>query len=244
MYFTPSDTLLSLFYASVWYHVPTGLSSHVYTDRLGLLNKTNAYMTIKHMDPGFVLDDRRIHYRERRTNAYGVFAYWVSVWLPRVPLEILNSILFTLFMYPMTNLRVGMAHYMAYLFMNGATNACSFLMFSTVAAISPTIQVAVSLVGLTQMLTMSLNGFGIYIPQMQDWVAWATTLDFARFAMQGLVVNEFEDNSELPKGQKYIHMMGFQHLSVGACAGVLVLFIAGYLTALFLALKYLDFDRR
>lgn len=239
-----SDLLVSFFYASVWYQIPTGQASHVYTDRLGLLNKSNAYMTIKNMDPGFIMDDRRLHYRERRTNAYSVFAYWVSIWLPRMPLEILNSVLFTVFMYPMTNLRVGFVHYLAYLFMNGATNACSFLMFSTVAAISPTLAVAVSLTGLTQMLTMSLNGFGIYLPQMQSWMAWTTSLDFARFAMQGLVVNEFEDNSELPKGQKYIHMLGFEHLSTGDCAGVLFLFIGGYMAALYLALRYCDFDRR
>ena len=39
--------MLSLFYASIWYQIGTGSAAHLYTDRLGLLNKTNAYMVIK-----------------------------------------------------------------------------------------------------------------------------------------------------------------------------------------------------
>lgn len=235
---------MSLFYGSVWFQLGSGTDSYAYTDRLSLVNRTNVYMVIKHMDPGYIMNDRRMHYRERSTGAYGHFAYWVAVWLPRLPLEILNSLLFTMFMYPMSDMRVGFSHYLAYAYFTVTTNLCAFCMLSTVSALSPSAAVANSVIGLFQMMTMSLNGFGIYLPDMQDWVRWATYLDFARYCMQGMVVNEFEDNSELPEGQKYIHMMGFQHISVGGCAGAMLLFIIAGGFALFLALKYVNFEVR
>lgn len=235
---------MSIFYGSVWYQLSTGADSYAYTDRLGVLNRTNVYMVIKHMDPGYIMNDRRMHYRERSTGAYGHFAYWVATWLPRLPLELLSSILFTMFMYPMSGLRVGFARYLAYAFFNVATNLCAFCLLSTVVALSPSTPVAVSVIGLFQMITMSLNGFGIYLPEMQDWVRWAAYLDFARYGMQGMVVNEFEDNSELPEGQKYIHMLGYEHISVGGCAAAMLLYVAIGGWGLFLALKYVDFEAR
>ena len=79
-----------------------------------------------------------------KIGAYGSFAYWVSIWLPRLPHEVLNSILFTLFIYPMSGLRVGFSHYLAYLFFNIATNICAFCLLNTVTALSPSTSVAVS----------------------------------------------------------------------------------------------------
>ena len=62
--------------------------------------------------------------------------------------------------------------------------------------------------------------------------------------MQGMVLNEFHDNFALPSGQYYIHMLGFQHISMGGCAGVMLLYIAFGGFALFAALKYVNFESR
>lgn len=95
----------------MWYQLGTGTDAYSYTDRLGVLNRTNVFMVIKHMDPVYVQSDRRMHYRERSTGAYGHCAYWVALWLPRLPLELLSSVLFTMFIYPMSGLHVGFGHY-------------------------------------------------------------------------------------------------------------------------------------
>lgn len=102
-------------------------------------------------------------------------------------------------------------------------NLYSFCLLSTAAALSPT--PAIAMIGLFQMITLELNGFGVYLPQLQDWISWAAFLDFARYGLQGIIVNDFGNNSELPDGQEYIHMMGFQHIFVGGCAAIMLLYI-------------------
>ena len=216
----------------------------MYTDRLAVLDKINVYAIIRHMDPSMILNDRKIHYRERTTRAYGPFAYWVSIWLPRLPVEMLNSLTFSLILYTMVGLRSGVGDLVTFMFFSLCVSVCCFLAFSILAAVTPHMGVTLAYVTFLQISLFLLDGFEIYLPELPHFVSWLPNLIFTRYSYQGVVLNEFVNNRHLPDGQQYIHMLGFQHLYWSDCAMCLLVFIAVGLGGLYLALRYCDFEKR
>jgi hypothetical protein len=235
---------MALFVGTVWSAMGTGEEQHVYYDRLSLFCKSVVYMTSKNLDPSVVINDRKFHSRERKLRNYSDFAYWVSVWLPRIPVDIISCLLYAGIVYSCTQLRAGAAYFPTYLYFSLTANMSSFLLFSSVAAICPSLTSALHILPMLQMVFILLSGFPQYLPEMQDWVRWLTYGAVSRYVYQGIVMNEFQDNGNLPESHRYLVMLGFTGISVGGCAAMMLMFIGLGLGTLFLALKYVDYERR
>lgn len=74
--------------------------------------------------------------------------------------------------------------------------------------------------------------------------SWAPYLSFVRYGYQGLVLNEFKDNSELPLGQEEIDSLGFDEFNKNVCVRILLLFTCVLSAVLLAALKWMNFERR
>jgi hypothetical protein len=95
------------------------------------------------------------------------------------------------------------------------------------------------------LFNMMFAGYLVYIPDLPHWLrAWAPYLSFMRYAFQGMVLNEFQDNSDLPEGHDYIDQLGFDFISIGGCFALILLFVALTAWAHYLALVYIDFEDR
>ena len=64
----------------------------------------------------------------------------------------------------------------------------STMIMLTVLSTLPSLLPQVSVISLFQMITMCLNGFGVYLPQLQGWIAWAPYLDFARYGENKILI--------------------------------------------------------
>ena len=86
----------------------------------------------------------------------------------------------------------------------------------------------------------------MYLPNFPDWLGdWAPYITWMRYAFQGMVMNEFQHNDDLPLYQNYLDNLGFdENFSVKGCAAMLPLFLLFGAMCSLLALKFIDFEER
>jgi len=114
-----------------------------------------------------------------------------------------------------------------------------------IASVSPTSQSAISGFPVALFFTITFAGYIIFLPSFPAWLStWAPYISFMRFSFQALVNNEFSNNSNLPLGQEYINMLGFDDYTAEQCAPVPIIFALFFATALLIALKYINFEER
>jgi len=68
---------------------------------------------------------------------------------------------------------------------------------------------------------------------------------FYRYAFQGLVLNEFKDNDDLTRADRYLDELGFNdEFSMSNCVTVILVNLGLLAIVFYLALKFLDFEQR
>jgi len=240
--------MVGLFYGSVYYQLETGdgCDYSCYTDRESLLYFSIMLMLMGHLDSiSAILDDRLIFYRERGAKAYGAFAYYISVFALQIVILVFNVLVYGMGMYPLTGLRAGVSYFGYFFFFMLLSSYIGMFMAYTVASVAASTQVALSYFPAVLVFNMFYAGFLIYLPTFPDWQgAWLPYLCFFRFAFQGMVLNEFRNNDDLPDSHDYIDQLGFDFISVSGCCGILLIFLGVFATAFYLAIRYVDFEER
>lgn len=244
---TARHILVALFYGSIYYQLGGGHDPSNYTNRLGLFFFSLMFMTIGHQQQiPAQLDDRLIFYRERGAKAYGALSYWISCWAIPVPLIFGNVLLFSIILYNMSGLNSHSSdNFGYYYFIMLLSSISGNLIASFVASISPSTQAALSYYPIVLFFSVSFAGFLVYLPQFPEWIGdWAPYISFMRYAFQGLTLNEFHHNGDLPDSGSYISQLGFDTLSKTDCASILFFWMLFYGFIFLLALKYINFEER
>jgi hypothetical protein len=253
---------VGVFYGSVFFNLEQGSAcgNACYADRTALFYFGLMLMCMGHLNSlRFLINDRVLFYRERGSRAYGPVAYAVSVSIPPMLAGVLNVLVFSLATYYMAGLRgVGgntedtssgrgdVRHYFGvyYAFLL-VTNYLALFFGYTIACISSSTVVALSLFPCFMGLNAIYAGYLVNIPTLTYWQkVWIPYVVFFRYSFQGLVLNEFDGNDALPGADALIDALGFDTLSISTCFAVLVLFLVFFMGAMVLALKYLDFEKR
>ena len=197
-----------------------------------------------HLDSiGALLLDRLVFYRERGAKAYGSFSYWLSLTIPVLLFQIPLTIIYTALIYFMAGLRDG--HYGFYFLILLLCNYICMYTAYVCAAISSSTQVALSIFPIALALNVLYAGFLIYIPNMPGVEGtWLPYVFFYRYAFQGLVLNELQDNDDLSLSHSYISELGFDNLSVSGCTAILLIYLVCFAISFYLALRFIDFEQR
>jgi ABC-type multidrug transport system ATPase subunit/ABC-type multidrug transport system permease subunit/uncharacterized membrane protein YhdT len=243
---TIRHVLVGLFYGSIYFQLDTGTASDVYSNRSSVFFFSLLFMVIGHQQAIPVyLADRLVFYRERGAKAYGAFPYWVTTWILQVPLIFINVFWFALISYWMVGLRDDAECFFFYYLIMVMCSVTGLFNAGFVSAISHSTQAALSYFPVAMFFAVSFSGFVIYIPQFPAWLGnWAPYISYIRYAMQGLSLNEFQDNSDMTLGDSYIDQLGYQHFNKTTCAGIMIPFIAFYALIFLAALKFIDFEER
>lgn len=232
----------------MYYQLDTGedCDRSCYFDRTSLLFYSVMLLVMGRMPiVSALFVDRPIFYRERSSGAYGTFAYFVSLVLPRLPLLALNVLCYSLGAYTMPDLRAGADHYFVFFVLMLLAGFCGLFFAYLVMALSPNTAVALSYFPIVLLTNLLYAGYMVFLPTMADWQSsWLPYLSFCRYAFQGLVLNELQHNGDLPESHSYIQQLGFDTISVQGCVGALLLCVVLSAGALYLALAYVDFDER
>lgn len=195
--------------------------------------------------PG-VLAERLLFYRERSAKAYGAVSYWISILVVTTPQIIINAFAYSIIVYYLAGLRDTHPKYFIIYYFNVVL--CSYagaFTCRTIAAACPTDQAAINLFPVAMMSLMAFGGFGLLIPEMHLWLrAWGPYISFIRWGYQGLVLNEFQDNSYLPLEKIYLEQLGFDNYTSEICLSILPIFICSLACMTLLALKYCIYEER
>jgi ABC-type multidrug transport system permease subunit len=240
--------VVGFFYGSVYYQLDTGdgCDENCYTDRMSLMYFSVMLMLMGQLDSiSIVIEDRLVYYRERGAKAYSPFAYYLSTFLIQIPTLVLNVLFYSIGMYTLTGLRAGASYYGYFFFLMLFASYCGMFLAYTAASVSRTTEVALSCFPAVFAFNMLYAGYLVYIPAMEEWQkTWLPYLSFFRYAFQGLVLNEFRNNDDLPESHEYIDRLGFDFISVGGCCAILTLFVGIFANFYYLAIRYVDFEER
>eukprot|EP01035_Chromulina_nebulosa_P017867 gene17867-23483_t len=236
--------MVGLLYGTIFYNLSTGYSTSDYTNRLSLFFFALIFMILGHQQAiPALFEDRLIFYRERGARAYGAFPYFISSWFLQVPLVAINSLIYCIIIYNMAGLVSG--GFGLFYGVMVLTSWTGLFICQLIASVSPTSQSAISGFPVALFFTITFAGYIIFLPSFPAWLStWAPYISFMRFSFQALVDNEFSNNSELPLGQEYINMLGFNDYTAEQCAPVPIVFALFFATALLVALKYINFEER
>jgi ATP-binding cassette subfamily G (WHITE) protein 2 (SNQ2) len=241
------DVFNGFLLGSLYYQLDDGqgCDAGCYTDRMSLLYYSMLLLVMGRMSlVAGLFQDRLVFYRERGSRAYGSLPYCLSVLLPRMPITALNVLCYSLFLYPMTGLRGG-SHYCVFFVVLLLVGYCGLFLAYAVIAVSSSASVALSYFPAIMTFSMFYAGYVVYIPVMADWQrTWLPYLSMLRYAFQGLVLNEFQDNGDLPEAQEYINQLGFNVISIEGCCGALVIWNLLLVAVFCLAITYLNFEKR
>jgi ATP-binding cassette subfamily G (WHITE) protein 2 (SNQ2) len=235
-----------LFYGSIYYQLATGTDSTCYTNRISLIFFSLMFVIIGHqMAIPELLQSRLVYYRERGSKLYDAFPYWISRWFLQAPLVFINVLTYSSIVYNMAGLRNSADSFVFFVVVMFLTSMCGFFVCQLVAAAAPSAATALSFFPVSLFFTVAFAGYIVYIPQFPSWLGdWGPYGSFMRFSLEGLVLNEFNDNSNLPLESSYIDSLGYNSLTKENCVPILVMFVTLHAFAVFLALRFMNFEDR
>lgn len=142
-------------------------------------------------------NDRVLFYRERSAGAYLTLPYMATMTIVWLPLLVSTCALFSGIFYFLIGFYETAEAFMYFLLIMFLCQSTGFQFAQLLAAICPSSQVALSLFPASFIFFNVFAGFLIHIPDVPVYWSWAPVISFARWAIQGLIINEFEDQPQL-----------------------------------------------
>jgi ABC-type multidrug transport system ATPase subunit len=238
---------VALFYGSIFYSLDTGTDPTVYTNRLSIIYFSLMAVLMSHQeDIPLIHEDRIIFYRERASNVCTPMSYWISRLIVAIPFDLANVFLYALILYYMVGFRTDKSSaFWFFVLVLWFVDFVSLFICQFVAFISSTTEIAMSIFPIILFFITAFQGFIIYLPEFPDWLGWAANLSYMRFAFQSLVLNEFQGNSDdLPDGDDYIDMLGFNTISKTECVCLLIVFFILHGLSSMFTVQYFNFEKR
>lgn len=237
--------VIALFYGTVFYQLPDGTSSDAYNNRLSIIFFSLLLVLMGHQeDIPAILEERLLFYRERSSSAYHTLSYWLSNLIVTIPLSALNITLYSSVVYHMVGFRPGAGYFLYFVYIMIVTDFIAFMVCQLVSNVSSSTEIAMSLFPVALFLATAFEGFIVFLPQFPDWLSWASYVSYMRFSFQALVMNEFDDNPDLPLESTYIHQLGFGSISLSQCAGYLWIFLGIHTVVSYFLLEKVSFEKR
>ncbi|KAI1098169.1 ABC-2 type transporter-domain-containing protein [Jackrogersella minutella] len=143
---------------------------------------------------------RPIVEKHARYALYHPSAEAVASMLCDLPYKVVNSIVFNLALYFMTNLRREPGAFFFFLLITFTTVLGMSMIFRTIASASRTLSQAMVPAALLILDLVIFTGFVIPIDYMLGWCRWLNYLDPLAYAFESLMVNEFHDREFICDG--------------------------------------------
>lgn len=237
---------MGLFWGTLYYQLPGGTDASSYTNRLSLVFFCQMFVVGWHQQniPA-LFNSRLMFYRERGAKLYGALPYWISSFYLDIPIETIFVLIFSIIIYYMTGLNDASGHFLTF-YGNLLLVSWTGLFFAQmIAALCPTSMVAIASYPIALFINLTFAGYIIYLPSFPEYLSsWGPYITFMRFSFQTLVLNELQDNPDLPYAQSYIDGLGFDTMSKSQTLPIIVVFLVVYGLAVLLSLKFVSYENR
>jgi len=132
---------------------------------------------------------------------------WASM-LTDMPYKLVNSILFNIIIYFMSNLRRTPGAFFFFYLVSFLTLLAMSMLFRTIASVSRTLSQAMTPAAILILGLVMYTGFALPVPYMPGWSRWINYLDLVGYSFESLMINEFygrsfECSTFIPMGPGY-----------------------------------------
>jgi len=215
-------------------------------DQKGLQNRAgflffftiNNFMTIIF---GTVLSfplERGVFLREHANKLYGVFPYFLSKNLIESPIGLLVTFLYGAIVYFLVNLRPGADHYFTFL----CNYVCLAYLGQSLGFVFGTgfsdLNTALIITQFSVLPAFLFSGFLINQKNMPVWLSWIRFLSPFRYALEGGMRNEFDDNPLIPDSANLAKLLNLD-IGMWNCMIIMVCFGTALRIIAFFLLKLL-----
>ncbi|ORY61510.1 ABC-2 type transporter-domain-containing protein [Pseudomassariella vexata] len=186
------NTAMGLIIGSVFYNLqPTTSSFYQRGALLFFACLTNAFASA--LEILTLYAQRPIVEKQSRYAMYHPSAEAVASMLCDLPYKFMNTIVYNLVLYFMTNLRREPGNFFFFLLMSFLVTLAMSMIFRTIASASRTLSQAMVPAAVLILALVIFTGFVIPIDYMLDWCRWINYLDPLAYAFESLMVNEFHN---------------------------------------------------
>jgi ATP-binding cassette subfamily G (WHITE) protein 2 (PDR) len=184
------NTIVGLIIGSVFYNLqPTTSSFYQRGALIFFACLTNAFASA--LEILTLYAQRPIVEKQSRYALYHPSAEAVASMLTDLPYKILNTIVYNLVLYFMTNLRREPGPFFFFLLMSFTVVLSMSMIFRTIASASRTLSQAMVPAAILILALVVFTGFVIPIDYMLSWCRWINYLDPLGYAFESLMANEF-----------------------------------------------------
>lgn len=160
---------------------------------------------------------RPIVEKHQRYALYHPSAEAFASMLTDMPYKILNSIVFNLTLYFMTNLRREAGAFFFFVLISFALTLVMSMLFRTIASVSRTLSQALAPAAVLILAIVIYTGFAIPVNYMLGWARWINYLDPVAYGFEALMINEFSGQDYdcatfVPSGPGYAGVSGLSHV--------------------------------
>ena len=167
--------------------------------------------------------------REMAAFAYCPSAYWVCAVLQYVPLLFVSHTILITILYLAVQFPLSFSYYCYFHFAYFLATMMSFYISATVAAWTVSTAISYTIVTNIILFVQLFTGFTVQLNSIPDEWKWVPVVNFARYAYQGVVMNEYESYFSADDdfdGQSVLEELGFDTPSKMTCMLYVALNIA------------------
>jgi ABC-type multidrug transport system ATPase subunit len=139
-----------------------------------------------------ILAERAVFYREHAARTYNSLVYAASIILPELPFAVITAVLYTIPLYFISGLQYDADRYFIFFGIFLLTNLLAISLCHIIGLLSPNVVIANSLSAILFTLFSLLAGFLITRDDIGGWWIWMHYIDINMFALEVLMINEFE----------------------------------------------------
>jgi len=187
--------------------------------------------------------DRALFYRERSSGLYTTWAYFLATILSYLPVIFLSTVLFSVIIYSMVGFHATVEASLYFLTMMFLVNIIGYCYAQLLAAVTPSVDITLAIFPMTFVFFNTFAGYLIHVPEVPAGWIWATDVSFIRWAIQGLVINEFKDRAELRyyNGRDVLELYGYDNTSKWTSMWVLCVIVIVVNIGTYLCLEYVRY---
>ena len=169
--------------------------------------------------------EKNIIKKERVSNAYYLFIYFLAKITTEVPFNLFPAMLFIVLVYFMTGLERTLTKFLNFTFLLLVENLCAMSAGLWISSLSPTVEVANAIAPALNIIFTLFNGFFITMNDLPNGTKWIADISFTKYVFEGLMYNEFngqtnDDCNQPPcmTGEQLLTNFGYQDANILLCA--------------------------
>eukprot|EP01134_Creolimax_fragrantissima_P007704 CFRG7704T1 len=144
--------------------------------------------------PG-LMDTRNFFYRERQAQAYQVSSFYVSEFITEFPVTLLQSLIWTAFVYPIVGLREDVGAGFLYFFILAMVSEAGFAVAQTFCYLGKDLEQSAAMILPILMINFLFSGFYIQKPLIPDYFIWAYYISYLGYGFSAFGILQWPSDS-------------------------------------------------